>query len=90
MAKPNQIQECTDVTLDDIYQTFSNKKKHYATRLRHAFSEHHIEKTEDLLALSINDILDMDGIGSDTIRLLIKKLHTLGIDYYPIAKQKDQ
>lgn len=75
-----------DVTLDDIYKAFGGKKKHYATRLKHAFLEHHIETIEDLMALSLYDIVCMDGIGSETLRLFINKLNSLGIDYHPVKK----
>lgn len=81
----NQIQ--TDVTLDDIYKAFGNKKKHYATRLRHAFLENHVETIEDLMKLSLYDVANMDGIGRETLRLLINKLNSLGIDCYPVVKK---
>ena len=76
------------VTLDDIYYAFGKQKKHYATRLKHAFLKYNIKTIDDLMALSLNDLLNMDGIGSETLRLLIKKLNGLGIDYYPIATTK--
>lgn len=75
----------TYVTLEDIYNAFGNKKKQYATRLKNAFAEHHVKTIEDLMALSLYDIACMDGIGSETLRLLIKKLHSLGIEYYPVV-----
>ena len=75
-------------TLEDLYKEFSKQKKHYATRLRHAFLEHHIETINDLMSLSLNDLLNMDGIGSETLRLLVKKLNSLGFDYYPVVKPK--
>ena len=77
-----------DVTLDDIYKAFGHKKKHYATRLRHAFLEHHIETIDDLMSLSLYDIMCMDGIGAETLRLFVLKLKSLGIDYYPTAKKE--
>ena len=77
-----ELQQC-DVTLDDVYKAFGKQKKHYATRLKHAFLEHHIETIDDLMAFSINDLQEMHGIGSETLRLMIKKLNGLGIDYYP-------
>ena len=73
------------ISIDDIYKAFGKQKKQYATRLKHAFLEHHVETIEDLMALSLNDLLNMDGIGSETLRLLIKKLHAIGI-YYPERK----
>lgn len=88
MKTTDQIQKNTHVTLNDIYKAFGKQKKHYATRLKHAFLEHHVETIDDLMSLSLNEILEMNGIGSDTIRLIIKKLHQLGIDYYPLAKTK--
>ena len=54
--------------------------------LEHAFLEHHVETIDDLMTLSLNDLLNMDGIGSETLRLLIKKLNSLGFDYYPVVK----
>lgn len=75
-------------TLDDLYLAFGKQKKHYATRLKHAFLEHHVETIDDLMKLSINDLLEMHGIGSETLRLMIKKLNGLGIDYYPVARPK--
>lgn len=78
----------SEITLDDIYKSFGSKKKHYATRLKHAFLEHHVETIDDLLALSLNDISNMHGIGSETIRLLIKYLNGLGIDYYPVKDKR--
>ncbi|MBR0525894.1 MAG: hypothetical protein IJJ98_04265 [Prevotella sp.] len=75
------------VTLDDIYRSFGRKKKHYAIRLKHAFLEHHVETIDDLIKLSLNDLLNMDGIGSETLSLLIKKLNGLGIDYYPVVTE---
>jgi hypothetical protein len=88
MTTTKQEQKQCDVILDDIYKAFGNKKKHYATRLKHAFLEHHVETIEDLMALSLYDIAKMDGIGSETLRLLINKLSGLGIDYYPVIKTK--
>lgn len=85
MATKDKINN--DVVLDDIYKAFGKKKKHYATRLKHAFLENHIDTFDDLTALSINDISNMDGIGSETIRLFIKTLNSLGIDYYPVNRQ---
>ena len=76
------------VTLEDIYKAFGKQKKHYATRLKHAFLEHHIETIDDLMAFSINDLQEMHGIGSETLRLMIKKLNGLGIDYYPAKCSK--
>lgn len=73
-------------TLEDLYREFGKQKKHYATRLKHAFLEHHVETIDDLMTLSLNDLLNMDGIGSETLRLLIKKLNSLGFDYYPVVK----
>ena len=87
MATKEQNQLHNDVTLDDVYKAFGKKKKHYATRLKHAFIEHHVETIDDLMSLSIYDILNMDGIGGETLRLLIIKLNGLGIDYYPVAKE---
>jgi len=86
MAKKENTQAQNDITLDDIYKAFGKQKKHYATRLKHAFLEHHVETIDDLMALSLNDLLNMDGIGSETLRLLVKKLSDLGIDYYPVLK----
>ena len=86
MATNEQTQIKNDISLDDIYKAFGKQKKHYATRLKHAFLEHHVETIDDLMALSLNDLLNMDGIGSETLRLLVKKLSNLGIDYYPVLK----
>ena len=83
MVIKDQSQIRVDITLDDIYKAFGKKKKHYVTRLKHAFLEHHIETIDDLMAFSINDLQEMHGIGSETLRLMIKKLNGLGIDYYP-------
>ena len=88
MERKDQTQRQIDVTLDDIYKAFGKQKKHYATRLKHAFLEHHVETIDDLRALSLNDLLNMDGIGSETLRLLVKKLSDLGIDYYPVVHGK--
>lgn len=41
---------------------------------------------DDLMALSLNELLNMDGIGSETLRLLVKKLSDLGIDYFLVMK----
>ena len=88
MVKKENTQAQNDITLDDIYKAFGKQKKHYATRLKHAFLEHHVETIDDLMALSLNDLLNMDGIGSETLRLLVKKLSDLGIDYYPVVRFK--
>ena len=77
-----------DVTLGDIYNAFGNQKKHYSIRLKHAFLEHYVETIDDMMALSLNDLQKMHGIGSETLRLMIKKLNGLGIDYYPVVKTK--
>jgi hypothetical protein len=84
MVIKDQSQIRVDITLDDIYKAFGKKKKHYVTRLKHAFLENHVESVDDLIKLSINDLLNMDGIGCETLRLLIKNLNSLGIDYYPV------
>ena len=47
-----------------------------------------IKPIEDYMALSLNDLLNMDGIGSETLRLLVKKLSNLGINYYPVLRFK--
>ena len=85
MATNEQTQIQNVITLDDIYKAFGKQKKHYATRLKHAFLEHHVETIDDLMALNLNDLLNMDGIGSETLRLFVKKLSDLGIDYFPVA-----
>ena len=87
MVIEDQSQIRVDITLDDIYKAFGKKKKHYATRLKHAFLENHVETTDDLMALSLYDVANMDGIGSETLRLFINKLNGLGINYYPIVKK---
>lgn len=87
MATNEQTQIQNNITLDDIYNAFGKQKKHYATRLKHAFLEHHVETIDDLMSLSLNDLLNMDGIGSETLRLLVKKLSDLGIDYIPVVKK---
>jgi endonuclease III-like uncharacterized protein len=86
MTKKENTHKQNDITLDDIYKAFGKQKKHYATRLKHAFLEHHVETIDDLMVLSLNDLLNMDGIGSETLRLLVKKLSDLGIDYFPVMK----
>ena len=88
MTKKENTHTQNDITLDDVYKAFGKQKKHYATRLKHAFLEHHVETIDDLMALSLNDLLNMDGIGSETLRLLVKKLSDLGIDYYPVVHGK--
>ncbi len=88
MATNEQTRIQNDITLDDIYKAFGKQKKHYATRLKHAFLEHHVETIDDLMALSLNDLLNMDGIGSETLRLMVKKLSDLGIDYFPVVLTK--
>ena len=88
MTKKENTHTQNDITLDDVYKAFGKQKKHYATRLKHAFLEHHVETIDDLMALSLNDLLNMDGIGSETLRLLVKKLSDLGIDYYPVVRFK--
>ena len=87
MATNEQTQIQNNITLDDIYNAFGKQQKHYATRLKHAFLEHHVETIDDLMSLSLNDLLNMDGIGSETLRLLVKKLSDLGIDYIPVVKK---
>ena len=87
MEKKGQTQVQNEITLDDIYKAFGKQKKHYATRLKHVFMEYHVETIDDLMALSLNDLLNMDGIGSETLRLLVKKLSDLGIDYFPVVKK---
>lgn len=87
MTKNEEINLTRMVTLDHIYNAFGKQKKHYASRLRHAFLEHRVETIDDLMALSLNDLLNMDGIGSETLKLLIKKLHGLGIEYYPVVNK---
>ncbi len=86
IIKLNQGQK--DVTLNDIYKAFGNKKEHYASRLKHAFLEHHVETIEDLMALSLYDIINMNGIGAETLRLFIMKLNDLGINYYPVSNKE--
>ena len=88
MTKKENTHTQNDITLDDVYKAFGKQKKHYATRLKHAFLEHHVETIDDLMALNLNDLLNMDGIGSETLRLLVKKLSDLGIDYYPVVRFK--
>lgn len=90
MTTTEQEQKQCNVTLDDIYKAFGKQKNHYATRLKHVFLEHNIESIDELMAFSINDLQEMHDIGSETLRLMIKKLNGLGIDYYPAKCRKQQ
>ena len=82
----NNVKRSFSISLDDVYKAFGSKKKNYVIRLKHAFLENHIATVEDLMNMNINQLLNMDGIGSETIRLLIKKLSSLGIEYYPVER----
>ena len=87
MAKEGEPQ-VQDITLDDIYDSFSKKKLQYAIRLKNAFLEHNIETFDDLMALSMYDIINMEGIGGATLKMLILKLNSMGIDYFPVKNEE--
>ena len=66
-------------TLDDIYNAFGNRKKHYATRLRHALQLKGINSLAEFLAMTPGQLLELDNVNVGTLQQTKKVLDRLGI-----------
>ena len=67
-------------TLDDLYKEFG-KKKSLAYRLKSALTKRNIKTLEEFLSLTPGELLDLEGVGYDTLLRTKKALSRLGIDW---------
>lgn len=67
-------------TLEDLYREFG-KKKSLAYRLKSALKKRNIKTLEEFLSLTPGELLDLEGIGYDTLLRTKKTLSKLGIDW---------
>lgn len=67
-----------EYTLEELYRVFGNKKS-LAHRLRTALQKRNINTLEDFLSLTLGELLDLEGVGYDTLLRTKKALSKLGI-----------
>ena len=68
-------------TLDDLYNSFGNSKKHYATRLRHSLKQKGINTLQEFLALTPGQLLELDNVSVGTLEQTKKVLDRLGVSW---------
>lgn len=67
-----------EYTLEDLYRAFGNKKS-LAHRLKTALQKRNINTLEGFLSLTPGELLDLEGVGYDTLLRTKKALSKLGI-----------
>lgn len=67
--------------LDDLYNSFGNKKKHYATRLRHSLQQKGINTLQEFLELTPGQLLELDNVSVGTLEQTKKVLDRLGVSW---------
>ena len=67
-------------TLEDLYREFG-KKKSLAYRLKSALKKRNIKTLEEFLSLTPGELLDLEGVGYDTLLRTKKALSRLEIDW---------
>ncbi len=67
-------------TLEDLYREFG-KKKSLAYRLKSALKKRNIKTLEEFLSLTPGELLDLEGVGYDTLLRTKKALSKLGVDW---------
>lgn len=67
-------------TLEDLYRAFGNKKS-LTRRLHTALQKRNIKTLEDFLSLTPCEMLELEGVGYDTLLRTKKALNKLGIDW---------
>lgn len=67
-----------EYTLEDLYGAFGNKKS-LAHRLKSALKKRNINTLEDFLSLTPGELLDLEGVGYDTLLRTKKALSKLGL-----------
>ena len=67
-------------TLENLYKEFG-KKKSLAYRLKSALKKRNIKTLEEFLSLSPGELLDLEGVGYETMLRTKKALSKLGIDW---------
>ena len=65
-------------TLEDLYREFG-KKKSLAYRLKSALKKRNIKTLKDFLSLTPGELLELEGVGYDTLLRTKKALSKLGI-----------
>lgn len=65
-------------TLEDLYRAFGNKTS-LAHRLKTALKKRNIKTLEEFLSLTPGELLDLDGVGYDTLLRTKKALGKLEI-----------
>lgn len=65
-------------TLDDLYNSFG-RKKHYATRLKHALQLKGINSLSEFLAMTPGELLELDNVSVGTLQSTKKALSRMGI-----------
>lgn len=67
-------------TLEDLYREFGGKKS-LVHRLKTALKKRNIKTLEDFLSLTPGELLDLEGVGYETMLRTKKALSKLGIDW---------
>ena len=67
-------------TLEDLYKEFG-KKKSLAYRLKSALTKRNIKTLEEFLSLTPGELLELEGVGYDTLLRTKKALSKLGVDW---------
>lgn len=67
-------------TLEDLYREFGGKKS-LAHRLKTALQKRNIKTLEEFLSLTPGELLDLEGVGYDTLLRTKKALSKLEIDW---------
>lgn len=67
-------------TLEDLYREFGSKKS-LAHRLKTALQRRNIKTLEEFLSLTPGELLDLEGVGYDTLLRTKKALSKMGIDW---------
>lgn len=67
--------------LEDLYEAFGPSKQSYATRLRSSLENRGINTLGEFLAMTPGQLLDLDGVGSETLQYTHKALKKLGIQW---------
>lgn len=68
-------------TLDDLFKSFGNSKKHYATRLSRSLQKRGITTLQEFLALTPGQLLDLENVSVGTLEQTKKALDRLGISW---------
>ena len=77
------IEDTTNIsleyTLNDLYEAFVHSKQSYAKRLRNALEQQSIKNLCQFLSLTPGQLLDLNGVGINTLMQAHKALKKMGI-----------